>query len=89
MNKLVYGVGVNDLGYRTQVWEELPKNGGKRVRKPVFICKYYEVWTNMLKRCYSNKYLESYPTYIGTSVCNEWLSATAFKKWMEKQDRVS
>ena len=40
----------------------------------------------MLKRCYSNKYLESYPTYIGTSVCSEWLSATAFKKWMEQQD---
>ena len=86
MNKLVYGVGVNDLGYRVHVREELPKNGGRRVRKPVFICKYYEVWKDMLQRCYSNKFLESYPTYIGTSVCSEWLSATAFKKWMEKQD---
>ena len=26
MNKLVYGVGVNDLPYKTQVYEELPKN---------------------------------------------------------------
>ena len=86
MNKLVYGVGVNDLGYRTQVWEELPKNGGKRVMKSVFVCKYYEAWVNMLKRCYSKKYLESYPSYIGTSVCSEWLYATAFKKWMEQQD---
>ena len=25
MNKLVYGVGVNDLGYRVHVYEELPK----------------------------------------------------------------
>ena len=40
----------------------------------------------MLKRCYSKKFLESHPTYIGTSVCSEWLSATAFKKWMEQQD---
>ena len=86
MNKLVYGVGVNDLGYRVHVREELPKNGGRRVRKPVFICKYYEVWKDMLQRCYSNKFLESYPTYIGTSVCSEWLSATAFKKWMEQQN---
>ena len=86
MSKLVYGVGVNDLGYRTQVYEDLPKNGGRRVRETVFKCKYYTVWTNMLKRCYSNKYLESNPTYIGTSVCSEWLSATAFKKWMEQQD---
>ena len=86
MNKLVCGVGVNDLGYRTRVYEELPKNGGKRIQKTVFRCKYYEVWKSMLERCYSNKYLESYPSYIGTIVCSEWLSATAFKKWMEKQD---
>ena len=86
MNKLTYGVGVNDLGYRTQVYEEVTKDGGKRIQKTVFICKYYTVWKSMIKRCYSKKYLESYPTYIGTSVCSEWLSATAFKKWMEQQD---
>ena len=86
MDKLVYGVGVNDLGYRVQVWEELPKNGGKRIQKSVFRCKYYATWKHMLQRCYSKKYLESKPSYIDASVCNEWLSATAFKKWMEKQD---
>ena len=86
MNKLVWGVGVNDLGYRVHVMEELPKNGGKRVRKTVFRCEYYEVWKHMLERCYSKKYLERYPSYIGTSVCREWLYATAFRKWMEQQD---
>ena len=86
MSKLVYGVGVNDLGYRTQALEEVTKDGGKRIQKHVFICKYYAVWIYMLKRCYSKKYLESRPSYIGTSVCSEWLYATAFKKWMEKQD---
>ena len=86
MNKLVYGVGVNDLGYVTRVWEELPKNGGKRIREIVFLCKYYAVWRDMLKRCYSKKYLESNQSYVGTSVCSEWLYATAFKKWMEQQD---
>ena len=86
MNKLVCGVGVNDLGYRTQVREEVTKNGGKRILKTVFKCKYYAVWDSMLKRCYSEKYLERYPSYIGTSVCSEWLSASAFKKWMEQQD---
>jgi hypothetical protein len=86
MNKLVHGVGVNDLGYRTQVYEYVTENGGKRIRKHVFLCKYYAAWTRMLTRCYSKKYLESYPSYIGTSVCSEWLSATAFKKWMEQQD---
>ena len=86
MSKLVYGVGVNDLGYRTQVYEYVTKNGGKRIRETVFRCKYYTAWTSMLQRCYSKKSLESYPTYIGTSVCSEWLSATAFRKWMEQQD---
>ena len=86
MSKLVYGVGVNDLGYKTQVYEYVTGNGGKRIRKLVFLCGYYEVWKHMLERCYSEKYLESKPSYIGTSVCSEWLSATAFKKWMEQQD---
>ena len=86
MNKLVYGVGVNDLGYRTLVGEELPKDGGRRVRNTVFLCKYYAVWRDMLTRCYSKNFLESNPSYIGTSVCSEWLSATEFRKWMEKQD---
>ena len=86
MNKLVWGIGVNDLGYRVHVREELPKNGGKRSQKTVFTCKYYEAWKSMLTRCYSKKFLESRPSYIGTSVCSEWLYATAFKKWMEQQD---
>ena len=86
MNKLVYGVGVNDLGYRVQASEEVTENGGKKIRKTVFLCKYYVVWMNMLRRCYSKKYLEINPSYIGTSVCSEWLYATAFKKWMEQQD---
>ena len=86
MSKLVFGVGVNDLDYRVHIKEELPKNGGRRIQKTVFQCKYYEVWKNMLKRCYSKKYLESNQSYIGTSVCSEWLSATEFRKWMEQQD---
>ena len=86
MNKLIYGVAINDLGYRVHVREYVTKDGGKRIQKTVFLCKYYTAWIDMLKRCYSKKFLESNPTYIGTRVCNEWLSATAFKKWMEQQD---
>ena len=86
MTKLVFGVGVNDLGYKTQVKEEVTKNGGKRIWKSVFICKYYAVWRDMLRRCYSKKYLERKPSYIGTSVCSEWLYASEFKKWMEQQE---
>ena len=86
MNKLIHGVGTNDLGYRVLALEDVTKNGDKRIQKTVFRCKYYAVWESMLKRCYSKKSLERNQTYIGTSVCSEWLSATAFKKWMEQQD---
>ena len=86
MTKLVYGVGVNDLPYRTQVKEWVTKDGGKRVQETVFMCRYYTAWKNMLKRCYSEKCLERYPSYIGTSVCSEWLYASEFKRWMDQQD---
>ena len=86
MNKLVWGVGVNDLPYKTEVREWVTKDGGRRVREIVFRCEYYSVWKSMLTRCYSEKYLESHPSYIGTSVCSEWLYASAFRKWMEQQD---
>ncbi len=86
MNKLVCGVGVNDLGYRVHVREWVTENGGKRVLKTVFRCEYYAAWRSMLGRCYSEKYLDSNPSYIGTSVCSGWLYASAFKKWMEQQD---
>ena len=86
MSKLVYGVGINDLGYRVHVREELPKNGGKRVQKTVFKCPYYAAWVHMLERCYSERFLERNQNYIGTSVCSEWLYASEFKKWMEQQD---
>ena len=86
MSKLVWGVGVNDLGYRVHVREWVTKDGGKRTREIVFTCPYYAAWKNMLVRCYSKKYLESRPSYVGTSVCSEWVYASEFKKWMEQQD---
>ena len=55
MSKLVYGVGVNDLGYKVHVREYVTKDGGKRIPKTVFLCKYYAVWKSMLERCYSKK----------------------------------
>ena len=58
MSKLVCGVGVNDLGYRTEVREWVTENGGKRIRKTVFKCPYYTAWADMLRRCYSEEYLE-------------------------------
>jgi len=40
----------------------------------------------MLKRCYYAKHQEKYPTYVGCSVSEDWLTFSNFKAWMEKQD---
>ena len=70
--KLIYGVGVYDIARPCE-----RKVDGKRRRDPV-----YRVWHHMLERCYSKKYQERFPTYIGCSVCSEWLYASVFEKWL-------
>ena len=68
--KLVCGVGINDL-----------KGLGTEETKP-----YYKRWYEMLRRCYSEHRLEKYPTYKDCTVCEEWLTFSNFKRWMEQQD---
>lgn len=73
--KPIYGVGINDADYVTQ------KNvNGKNV-----ICHFYQTWKGMLERCYSAKCQEKQPTYKGCSVCEEWLTFSNFKEWMDSQ----
>ena len=70
----VFGVGINDAGYETR------GSGG------VWICPYFLRWVSMLKRCYDTQYRENSPSYNGCSVCDEWLTFSVFKSWMENQD---
>lgn len=42
------------------------------------------VWKGMLGRCYSEKHQSKRPTYIGCSVCEEWLLFSNFKKWFDE-----
>lgn len=81
MKKLVYGVGINDVGapvYRSKVID------GKRKRE--WACPYYTAWANMLMRCYCKKFQSRRPTYYGCEVVREWHKFSSFKLWMEKQD---
>ena len=48
--------------------------------------EYYDRWFNMIKRCYSKSSLKASSTYIGCSVCEDWLLFSNFKEWMVKQD---
>ena len=84
--KLVFGVGINDADYVVVKKEEVGYVDGKRKQKTVWRCLYYQTWINMLKRCYSTKFQKKNPTYIGCTVSKEWLTFSAFKAWMEKQD---
>lgn len=45
--------------------------------------KAFSVWRSMLQRCYDEKYQQKEPTYIGCTVCEEWLMFSNFLKWFE------
>ena len=83
--KLVYGVGINDADYVVKKMETIEVNGVRKQRL-VWECPYYRAWKDMLTRCYSSKFQEKKPTYIGCSVSEEWLRFSNFKRWMDKQD---
>lgn len=76
MKKLVFGVGVNDADYNISAIV----NGKKQD------CPFYRKWTGMMERCYSSKWHEKHPTYKDCTVCDDWISFSWFKCWMENQD---
>jgi len=76
-NKLVYGWGVNDADYA--VYTRLPNGLYDK-------CPYYSTWKKMLERVFDTKYHAQFPTYIGTSVCDEWKYFMNFRAWMMAQD---
>jgi len=73
--RLVCGVGINDANY--------PVIKRDTDGKIVWRCPYYQTWANMLTRCYKGENI--YFSYNNTKVCEEWLTFSYFKIWMEKQ----
>lgn len=68
MHKSVYGVGYLGIGkYKTKV-------NGKLV-------KVYQIWANMLQRCYDDKMYKKHPTYIDCSVAEDWHNYQNFCTW--------
>lgn len=47
--------------------------------------KEYEVWNNILVRCFDEKYKEKYPTYQNVTCCEEWLLFENFYEWLHSQ----
>lgn len=50
----------------------------------VFDKDVYQVWVNMIKRCYDEKVIARRPAYRGCSVCDEWLHLSNFILWYDK-----
>lgn len=84
--KLVCGVGLNDADYPVQEFTTIVDENGKKERKLAWICPFYRKWVSMVGRCYSPRFQERYPTYIGCSVCKDWLTFSKFRQWMQNQD---
>ena len=79
--KLVYGVGINDADYIVK--KHAIVEGKDKI---IWVCPYYRAWNSALMRCYSEKFHLNYPTYRDCTVCDEWLTFSNFKAWMEQQD---
>lgn len=77
---LVYGVGVNDADYVTNVKVELD---GKQLC--VWCCPAYRAWHSMMKRSYDPKYHAKNPTYTNVTVCKEWHRFSIFREWFIQQ----
>lgn len=86
MAKLVFGVGVNDANYTVQIRETVCGTGNKRKRVLVWVCPYYARWAGVLQRCLCEKFKKKLPCYEDVRVCEEWLTFSNFKAWMETQD---
>lgn len=67
----VYWVGVNDADYLIS-----PRLHGVKAR-----CPAYTSWFSMLQRAICPKFHARSPSYIGVTVCREWLSFMAFRRW--------
>ena len=67
----VYGVGILGTKY--------PSREGDRNTKE------YMLWADMLRRCYSDKYQNKYPTYEGCEVSENFKSYEYFYEWCHEQ----
>ena len=76
MGKLAYGVGVSDVGE----FRQSNRVGGKSIAT-----KEYQLWRDMLKRCYSEHFQQKRPTYIGCTVSENFKNFQWFAEWCQSQ----
>lgn len=72
-NKLVYGVGINDLDESVGIGTE-----DRAI---------YDRWQLILERCYSTKHQTIHPTYVGCTICDDWKYLSKFRLWFNANYR--
>ena len=65
------GVGFNDVQFQIAI-----------NRKHIW---QYQLWQNMLKRCFSKKFKQHRPSYEDVTCCDDWLSFANFFEWVNKE----
>lgn len=78
--------------YEHMTGDDCPKCKAEKYKKPV--CGIgindlqdaqrelaYKVWSNMLRRCYDEKWRHRNPAYAGCTVCEDWLTYSNFRIW--------
>ncbi|MGL6174847.1 MAG: hypothetical protein ACRC1P_09620 [Cellulosilyticaceae bacterium] len=55
--------------------------GAYKSREEGVKTKEYQMWLNMIHRCYDKNKLLERPTYIGCTVCDEWHNFQNFAQW--------
>ena len=70
-DRTVYGVGYIGVG------KYKPSINKKNTQE-------YDLWKNMLERCYCEKRRHRAKTYINCEVCEEWHNFQNFAKWVHE-----
>lgn len=68
-----YDKSVCDIGYIGEGKYSYQSNGE--------VNTVYDIWKNMLRRCYSDKLRWKFPAYEGCEMCDEWLNLQNFCEW--------
>ncbi len=77
------GFGIKDVDYKVHIAEKV---NGKWLH--VWRCPYYRKWESMLYRCFSKKYQEKQPSYIGCQVFADWKYFSKFRGWCILQEQL-
>jgi hypothetical protein len=80
-----FKVGKISCPYERRTWNIGFIGEGKyEVSKDGNTTRCYDVWQNMIQRCYDKKFQEKYPTYKNCNMPDEWLNFQNFAEWYEK-----